>query len=184
MLLTKLRNFYGHIDFDIELFIRDKSKDIKPQDEDKVFKSITDNNPKENGIPDKATLSNFLPHEEKKNRIFYWSVCHVCGCEYDYKFNLCPACYKKGKKTTAYAVRKSDINPGNAIVRYNLTHLPNEEGEMVCLQCDGNENSYCSWFGNSLHSCSREDREYCGCRACCARYKKMNREYFEKRGRR
>lgn len=182
MLLTKLRDYYGHIEFDIEVFIRNRSKDLTEENEDKVFQSIIDNCPKENGIPDKATLNSFLPSENKtKQKIFYWSVCQVCGCEYDYKFTVCPACYAKGKKVSNYAVKKSDINPGNEIIKYNLTHFPNEAGEKVCLECPDRENSYCSWFGNSDHFCSNEDREYCPCKACCARYKKLNRDYYDRK---
>ncbi len=182
MLLTRLRDYYGKIDFDIEVFIRNRSRDLTEETEDKVFQSIVENNPKENGIPNKVTLEDFLPStHQKQPRIFYWSVCSECGCEFDYKFNFCPACFAKGKKVSRYTVRKSDVNPGESIVRYNLTHLPNEEGEKVCLQCSDRENSYCSWFGNSDHFCNNEEREYCPCKACCARYKKLNREYYDKK---
>lgn len=112
----------------------------------------------------------------KKARVYYWSVCLECGCEYDYRLPMCPACFDKGLDCRAKAVRKSEFKPPMKVIKYNKQYMSGDENEQVCFTCPNKKESYCSNFGNPDWNCHREEFETCECKMCCGIAKKANRQ--------
>lgn len=129
-----------------------------------------------NGFPDVGILKNLLTRiTGKQSKQYIWAVCLECGCEYDYRLPMCPACYDNGLDCRAKAVKKSEFQPPMNVVKYNKQYLNGDKGETVCYKCVHKKQNYCKNYGNPNWNCGREEFESCECRTCCAISKKANK---------
>ena len=115
----------------------------------------------------------------KKARDDFWAVCLECGCEYDYRLPMCPACFDKGLDCRAKAVKKSEFKPTFKVIKYNKQYMNGDKNEQTCFTCIHKKESYCSNFGNPNWNCHREEFESCECKMCCGIAKKANRQLQE-----
>lgn len=115
----------------------------------------------------------------KKARDYFWAVCLECGCEYDYRLPMCPACFDKGLDCRAKAVKKSEFKPTFKVIKYNKQYMNGDKNEQTCFTCIHKKESYCSNFGNPNWNCHREEFESCECKMCCGIAKKANRQLQE-----
>lgn len=128
-------------------------------------------------FPDISTMKNLLVKiTGKRPKEYIWAVCLECGCEYDYRLPMCPACYDKGLDCRAKAVKKSEFQPPMKVVRYNKQYQNGDKGETVCYNCVHKNQSFCKNYGNPNWSCRREEFESCNCARCCAVAKRYNAE--------
>ena len=134
-----------------------------------------------NGFPDVGIMKNLLTRiTGKQPKQYIWAVCLECGCEYDYRLPMCPACYDNGLDCRAKAVKKSEFQPPMKVVRYNKKYLNGDKNEYICYKCIHKKESYCRNYGNPNWNCKREEFEMCECRTCCGVAKRINRQLEEK----
>lgn len=128
-----------------------------------------------NGFPDVGIMKNLLTRiTGKQPKQYIWAVCLECGCEYDYRLPMCPACYDNGLDCRARAVKKSEFQPPMKVIKYNKQYLSGDKGETVCYNCVHKKQSYCKNFGNPNWNCGREEFESCVCSRCCSIAKRYN----------
>jgi len=178
-LLEELRNYYGDLSSDIASVIMSSSKNLDDKKAQALYNQIVSEFPSKEGLPlDKEKLKKALYLRPKKKGAV-WSHCRKCGAEYDYRFMFCPSCYKATKEKVNDYYCKSGPDFPEGVIRYNMTHTALEKGELVCLDCEKTEFSFCKHFGVSDYTCTRDDQEMCQCRTCCAKVKRADRNYWE-----
>lgn len=179
MFLDKLIDYYGMADDESKNFIEGRINKYSADEQDELVKKILAAIPRKFGFPDVNRLAKVFNDNPPKVRIYFWAVCNDCGAEYDYQFMTCPKCFLEGKKSSGYAVRKSEYQPPMKTIRWNMPSLSGSE--YSCLNCE-HKNNYCKNFGNYTWKCKREEWEYCPCKACCAKAKEQSRNVYEANG--
>ena len=181
MQIEELEDIYGKFyDDDLRKWAIEKLKSIDGEKEEIFLTVLNEIHSKKKGIPDKTQLSRaYEKVVGRKPKVYVWAVCQNCKCEYDIELPYCPECYKNGLICRAKDGRKSDFPPPAKVIRYNKTYINGDKGEMNCYDCQNKENSFCIHFGDNRWNCGKEEFEYCNCKSCCIRIKKMN-ENIEK----
>ncbi len=177
MIIDELENFYGkQFPEETKRWISENFNNLGEDDLRNLKTTLFEGGQK---LPDIRTLKVALTKVTgKKSRVYFWSVCMECGCEYDYNLPMCPNCYAEGFECRRYAVRKSEFQPPAKVVKYNKPYL--SDTEKTCYNCADNEFSYCKNFGNYNWNCRREEWEMCKCKQCCTFARKANEAYDAK----
>ena len=175
MLIDKLRDYYGFPSAEQADFIGKRTIGMPEAQQHAIAARIIESRAKRFGFPDISVLAKFLNDAgATKHKGFYWAVCDDCKAEYDYRFETCPKCLLAGKRSSGHKVKASDEAPGKNVIRWNQTTLRPDGKQKYCVECEHKDTSYCRWFGDPDHTCSREEYDYCECKKCCAVHKKAN----------
>lgn len=175
MFADEIKNFHRNLGEEEEQWIRENLENLS--DDKKLNFTRALRNYKE--ITIMALQKVYQEITGRKPVNYYWAVCQECGCEYDYGMSACPECYDKGKETRLRFVKSSEFQPPLKVIRYNKQYLIGDKGEQLCYNCPEKKESYCKHFGSPDWNCTREEFEYCQCKACCTNHKKLNRAIKE-----
>ena len=174
--IDSFKEQYGQISEDSEKLIMDVIGKYSQKEQEmlksELFKAYTI-------MPDTEKLAKFFDSHKPKTKVYFWSVCLECGCEYDYSLPMCPKCYEQGLDCRAKAIKKSEFQPNPTVIKYNKTYLNGDPGEQTCFTCPNKKESYCKNFGNPDWMCHREEYEMCECKQCCGLLKSANRKLVE-----
>ena len=174
--IDSIKEHYGQINEDSEKLIQDVISKYSEKEQETLKNLIFNDFTK---MPETEKLAKFFDAHKPKTRIFYWSVCLECGCEYDYLLPMCPRCYENGLDCRVRAIKKSEFQPNFNVVKYNKLYINGEPGEQTCFNCPNKKESYCKNFGNPDWMCHREEFEMCECKLCCGKLKASNRKLTE-----
>ena len=183
MLFDRLCEYYGPADAETEKYVTKCQEGMSEDTQVEVFDKIIRSRQRRFGFPDIAFLSSILQAKgaTTTGKKYYWSVCFDCGLEFDYSFYTCPKCYKdRDHRSSGYFVRTSDTFNKN-VYRWNLpVFSKGNESEKICMECENKEKGFCFHFGDHNYQCDRQTFEYCQCKSCCIKYKKMARAMEER----
>lgn len=174
-MITQIEMVYGFMPEAEKTWIENNLKYLNASERENYLNILRQENPARKGKPTVQMLQKVLTKTTgKKPPVYFWSVCVECGCEYDYKLTMCPACYEQGFECRVYAVKTSETGIPSNVIRYNKTVPQSPDGEKICYDCEDRELSYCRNFGNPDWYC--KDFQNCKCASCCVKHKKFNAE--------
>ena len=175
MVINELEGFYGKATEDEKQWIAGNLEKLDADLQSKFLSEL--HKIHKDGFPNILIMKNLLVRiTGKQPKQYIWAVCLECGCEYDYKLPMCPACYEKGLDCRARSVKKSEFQPPLKVVRYNKQYMNGDKGETICYDCVYKSGSFCKNYGNPNWNCHREEFESCPCARCCAVAKHYNSE--------
>lgn len=174
-MIQRLINYYGGLGEEEQRFIRENLLKLDEQIQNRFATTLMTQNPAGSKKPDMSDINKaYKAVTGKAPRVYIWAVCDDCKAEYDYRFERCPKCFIAGKRSSGYAVRKSEFPPPKSVIRWNQTTFHDDGKADYCVSCDKRDGGFCRWFGDPAHTCSSSDYEYCECKKCCAIHKKGN----------
>lgn len=180
MVINELEGFYGKATEDEKQWV---AVNLEKLDADLQSKFLAElHKIHKDGFPDISIMKNLLVRVTgKRPKQYVWAVCLECGCEYDYRLPMCPACFDNGLDCRAKSVKVSDFKPPMKVIKYNKQYLNGDKNETVCYNCVHKNQSFCPNYGNPNWNCNREEFESCPCARCCAVAKKYNAELEKNR---
>lgn len=181
-LSEKLFNYYGAFGEEEIAFVDSMESKFNDDQKEKLFKEITTGRNKKLGAPDVRFLEHIFKTQKPKNaKRYFWSVCTKCKTEYWYSMVYCPNCWSNGIVNEEHTVKTSEERPKN-VIRFNKSYIhplklkATAPDEKVCYNCEC-RGYFCRNFGNPDFECSRNDYDYCPCKACCVAMKDGEREW-------
>lgn len=180
MVINELEGFYGKATEDEKQWIAVNLEKLDADLQNKFLAEL--HKIHKEGFPDISIMKNLLVRVTgKRPKQYVWAVCLECGCEYDYRLPMCPACFDNGLDCRAKSVKVSDFQSPMKVIKYNKQYLNGDKNETVCYNCVHKNQSFCKNYGNPNWSCRREEFESCNCARCCAVAKKYNEELEKNR---
>ena len=175
MVINELEGFYGKATEDEKQWIAVNLEKLDADLQNKFLAEL--HKIHKDGFPDISIMKNLLVRVTgKRPKQYVWAVCLECGCEYDYRLPMCPACFDNGLDCRAKSVKVSDFQSPMKVIKYNKQYLNGDKDETICFNCVHKNQSFCKNYGNPNWSCRREEFESCNCARCCAVAKKYNEE--------
>lgn len=170
MMIEQIQGYYGTLPEQEQKWISENLEQLSEEQQMNFLHELNEQHGRNQGKPDIKRMAKVLQKVTgQKAKVYFWSVCASCGCEYDYRLTMCPKCYDEGYECRAYTVRQSEFQPPFAkIVRYNKTYIGDSE-KPGCYNCVHRKESYCPNFGDPKYTCY-EYRE-CKCAPCCSQHK-------------
>lgn len=175
MIINELEGFYGKATDEEKQWVAER---VETQDEEIQQNFMHElHQTHKKGFPTIYIMKEILSKVTgKKQTGYFWAVCLECGCEYDYRLAMCPACFKKGLECRSVGIKTSELKPPARVVRYNKPYTW-FQNERICFECEYTELSFCQHFGQTKWECRNINQ--CKCASCCINTKRAN-EKIEK----
>lgn len=171
MMIEQIQGYYGTLPEQEQKWISENLEQLSEEQQMNFLHELNEQHGRKQGKPDIKKMSKVLQKVTgQKPKVYYWSVCQACGCEFDYRLPMCPKCYDEGFICRAYAVQKSEFQPAfNRIKRYNKPYIGDFKNP-GCYTCANRKESYCPNYGNPDYQCY--EMQDCKCAKCCVDLRK------------